>query len=267
MRAAAPFELAAGRVTGLPIVIGGAVATDAQFYFAGISASAEGTLTVRPPPAVVFPDSNTLNAELRLVERSGTMSRVAAARFFSSFMALSPMSSGPLAAAILDQRAGTQDLSLMDLSKDRTQPLTPTRGFTESPVWSADGKRLAYAYQPPGQTDDVYVKDVGTGVICPSSRHPRLASTPSPGRMTVDRCSSSHTKITTRTCRHGRSSRARSRSLSGPGPAKARRSRRGMTTWPSPHRSRVAPRFTSPRSPTAVGPGPHDRRWTGGELE
>ena len=49
---AAPFDLAAGRVTGPPIAIGGAVATEAQFYFAGISASADGTLAVRPPPAV-----------------------------------------------------------------------------------------------------------------------------------------------------------------------------------------------------------------------
>ena len=141
---------------------------DAQFYFAGISASADGTLTVRPPPAVVFPDANTFNSELRLVERSGTVSRVATARFFSSFMALSPLGGGPLAAAVLDQRASTQDLLLMDLAKDRAEPLTPTRGFTGSPVWSADGKRLAYAYQPPGQIADVYVKDVGTGR---SSRH------------------------------------------------------------------------------------------------
>ena len=171
--AAAPFDLAAGRVTGPPIAIGGAVATDAQFYFAGISASADGTLAVRPPPAVVFPDSNTLNAELRLVDRSGTGSRVATARLFSYFMALSPMDSRTLAAAILDPRAGTQDLSLMDLSKDRTEPLTTTRGFTGNPVWSADGKRLAYAYQPPGQIDDVYIKDLGTGVIQPVIETPK----------------------------------------------------------------------------------------------
>ena len=176
--AAAPFDLAAGRVTGPPIAIGGAVATDAQFYFAGISASADGTLTVRPPPAVVFPDSNALNAELRLVDRSGTGSRVATARLFSSFMALSPMDSRTLATAILDPRAGTQDLSLMDLSKDRTEPLTPTRGFTGNPVWSADGKRLAYAYQPPGQIDDVYVKDIGTGVIQPVIETPKIGEHP-----------------------------------------------------------------------------------------
>jgi Tol biopolymer transport system component len=135
-------------------------------------------LTVRPPPAVVFPDSNTFNAELRLIERSGTASRVATARFFSSFMALSPKAGGSLAAAILDLRSGTQDLSLMDLSKDRSEPLTSTRGFTGNPVWSADGKRLAYAYQPPGGIDDVYIKDVDTGVIQPVIETPTLGEHP-----------------------------------------------------------------------------------------
>ena len=109
---AAPFDLAAGRVTGPPVAIGGAVATDAQFYFAAISASADGTLAVRPPPAAVpiNADMNTSNAELRLVDRSGTGSRVGAARLFCSFMALNPVDSRILAASILDPRAGTQDL-------------------------------------------------------------------------------------------------------------------------------------------------------------
>jgi hypothetical protein len=81
------------------------VATDFQFYLAGISASADGTLAVRPPPAVVFPDSNALNVELRLVDRSGTGSRVATARLFSYVMALSPIDSRMLATSIQDLRA------------------------------------------------------------------------------------------------------------------------------------------------------------------
>jgi len=64
-------------------------------------------------------------------------------------------------------------LSLVDLSKDRTEPMTTTRGFSGNPVWSADGKRLAYAYQPPGQIDDVYIKDLATGAIQPVIETPR----------------------------------------------------------------------------------------------
>ena len=49
---AAPFDFAAGKVTGQPVAIGGAVSTEAQFYFAAISASADGSLAVLPPAAV-----------------------------------------------------------------------------------------------------------------------------------------------------------------------------------------------------------------------
>ena len=71
---------------------------------------------------------------------TASVSRAGSARLYSAFMALSPIGSQTLATAILDQRAGTQDLSLMDLSTDRTAPLTTTRGYTGNPVWSADGK-------------------------------------------------------------------------------------------------------------------------------
>jgi Tol biopolymer transport system component len=163
---AAPFDLAAGRVTGPPTAIGGAVAMDAQFYFAAVSASADGTLAVRPPPAVapVIDGMNTVQAELQLVDRGGARRREGAARLFSSYMALSPVDSRTLAAGIIDPRAGTQDLWLIDLTKDHAGPLTTTRGFAGNPVWSADGTRVAYSYTPPGQFDDVYIKDIGTGI-------------------------------------------------------------------------------------------------------
>ena len=173
-----PPRYNSGVVTGPPIAIGGAVATDAGFSLAGISASADGTLTVRPPPAVVFPDSNAVNVELRLVDRSGTGSRVATARLFSYVMALSPIDSRMLATSIQDLRAGTHHLSLVDLSKDRTEPMTTTRGYSGLPVWSADGKRLAYAYQPPGQINDVYIKDLGTGAIQPVIETPKRGEHP-----------------------------------------------------------------------------------------
>ena len=166
---AAPFDLAAGRVTGPPITVGGAVATEPQFYFAAISASADGTLAVRPPPAVapINDGMNTSHAELRLVDRDGRGRPVGAARSFSQSMALSPADGRSLAAGILDPRAGTQDLWVIDLTKDSAVPLTTTRGFAGNPVWSADGKRLAYAHQPPGGWDDIYIKDVASGAAQP----------------------------------------------------------------------------------------------------
>ena len=149
---AAPFDLATGRVTGPPVAIGGAVATDASFYFAAISASADGTLAVRPPPApvLVFADIE----HVQCGTAPGQSQRPAAGRvtrrpFSATFMALNPVNSSPLAAAIVDPRNGTQDLWLMDLAKDSSQPLTTTRGYAGNPVWSSDGKRLAYSSSLP----------------------------------------------------------------------------------------------------------------------
>ena len=93
-------------------------------------------------------------------------------------MALSPVDSRTLAASIVEPRSGTVDLFLMDLTKDSIAPLTTTRGFAASPVWSADGKRVAYAYQPPGQLDDVYVRDIRTGAIQPVIETRRILEHP-----------------------------------------------------------------------------------------
>ena len=93
-------------------------------------------------------------------------------------MALNPADSRSLTTTILDPRAGTQDLWLLDLTKDSIAPLTTTRGFAGNPVWSADGRRLAYAVQPAGQIDDVYIKDIGTGVIQPVIESPTIGEHP-----------------------------------------------------------------------------------------
>ena len=55
----------------------------------------------------------------------------------------------------------------MDLAKDSLAPLTTTRRFAGNRVWSTDGKRLAHAHQPPGHLDDVYVNEIGIGLIRP----------------------------------------------------------------------------------------------------
>lgn len=177
---ALPFDLAAGRATGSPVPIGGTVATESQFYFAGVSASADGTLAVRPPPALTLssPGMNAGETELHLVDRGGRGSRVSSARLFSFAMGLSPVDSRVAAAAILDPRAGTSDLWLVDLTKDTAVPLTTTRGFAGYPVWSADGKRMAYGYQPAGGQDDVYVKDIANGAITPLIEGPRTIEHP-----------------------------------------------------------------------------------------
>ena len=122
---------------------------------------------------------NTFNTELRVVDRGGSSSRVGAVRFHSYVMALRPGNGVAVATSILDPRTGTQELWLIDLEKNSAVPLTTTRGFAAVPVWSSDGRRLAYAYQPPGQLDDVYVRDMGTGATTPLFETPGTLEHPS----------------------------------------------------------------------------------------
>jgi Tol biopolymer transport system component len=180
MLTAVPFDLVAGRVTGPPRAIGGAVAMDSQFYLAAISASDDGTLAVRPPPAMALmnADPAAFTSELHFFDRNGTASRVGSARLFSYLMALNPMDGRTLAAAILDPRAGTQDLWQLDLAKDSMVPLTTTRGFTGLPAWSADGRRLAFASQPAGHLDDVHIRDLSTGRVEPLIETPAILEHP-----------------------------------------------------------------------------------------
>ena len=86
---------------------------------------------------------------------------------------------GPrVAAQVVDPRAGTSDLWLVDMQTGTRIPLTRTGGYAGAPVWSADGTRLAYAYQPPGQRDDVYVKDLRTGKVTPVIESPAVLEHP-----------------------------------------------------------------------------------------
>ena len=156
----------------------------------------------------------------------------------------------------------------MDLTKDTTVPLTTTRGFAGYPVWSPDGRRLAYGYQPPGRMDDVYVKDIVSGAIAPVLEDHKRPSIRSPGPMTNDRCSPSPTTTRGRTCHHGRSRHAHSRVLPVPAWSMPRRSsRRTTTSSPTPRRSPVVPRSMSRRFPTITRPGrspPRAARWSAG---
>ena len=163
-------------MTGPPLAIGEAVATEAQFYLAAVSSSADGTLAVRPPPAMALinADMNAFNAELHLVDRSGAPDAWAA-RDSSPIPWRSTPYGRTLAAAMLDPRTGTQDLWLMDEEGHR-RAADGVRGFAGVPVWSADGKRLAYSHQAAGQLDDIYIKEIATGFVPardPNTEHAR----------------------------------------------------------------------------------------------
>jgi Tol biopolymer transport system component len=66
----------------------------------------------------------------------------------------------------------------VDLTKDTAVPLTTTRGFAAYPVWSADGKRMAYGTQPSGGLDDIYLKEMISGGVAPLIEAPRTIEHP-----------------------------------------------------------------------------------------
>jgi len=175
---AAPFDLEAGRLTGEPRPLRGTVAVEPS-YFAAVSAATDGTLAVRPPPACALGTflSFSCDTELRLVDREGRVVRTSASQPYVPYMALAP-DGRRVAAPIADRQTGTSCLWLVDLSSGARIPMMATRGFVGLPIWSSDGARLAYAYQPPGQLDDVYVKDLRTGQVTPVIESPAIAEHP-----------------------------------------------------------------------------------------
>ena len=81
---ASPFDLAALRITGEPIALGEAVATEGSFYSAAVSSAANGSLAIRQPPVPAVSRFATFEAELSLLNRDGiVVSRFGGVQRFS----------------------------------------------------------------------------------------------------------------------------------------------------------------------------------------
>ena len=163
---AVPFDPSTGTVSGTPATIGGPVARSDVNLFFGVSAARDGTLAVRPPPAVLHPTQSG-TAQIVVFDRTGRRVSASATGAYAVRMVLHPAGER-LAVEAIDQRTRTTDVEEINIVTGVRTPLTATRFWAGRPAWSHDGLRLAYAYQPAGRLDDVYIKDLKTGTETPA---------------------------------------------------------------------------------------------------
>jgi Tol biopolymer transport system component len=173
---AAPFALGSLRITGEPKALDETVAIDDLFYIAGMSAAANGALAIRPPPAPAA-SIETVDAELTLLNRDGSLaSRFGGVQKFVQKLSLSP-DARTVAALIQDARTSVAELWRFDVESGARVPLTTMRtsgGYVGSPVFAADGTRVAYGCQPPKIIDDVCVQDLRTGTVTTVTDSPMI---------------------------------------------------------------------------------------------
>ena len=178
---AAPFDLEAGRITAEPRALAEGVASDVSFYTAALSASATGTLAVRPPPGPVAStasgQSGAIDAELALVTRDGRIaSRFGGVQTMGYYMAVSP-DGRSVVVQLSDARTSASDLWRVDINSGARMVLTSMRatgGYAGSPVWSPDGTQLAFGCQTKGMLDDLCVRDMRTGAVTRAIESPKI---------------------------------------------------------------------------------------------
>jgi len=141
---AAPFDLAARRVTGDGVPLPEPVNISITSGLWQAVWSRTGTLVHVPP--VREP------AQLVWVDRSGNVSTASGTYRQYSDLRLSP--DGHLLAA--HQQNEENDIWINDLTRGTSARLTIDRQEDETPVWSPDGRVVAYAASRPGPTRGIY---------------------------------------------------------------------------------------------------------------
>ena len=167
--AAAPFDLASGRVTGEAVSLGPAVSVDPVYGLAALSAASDGTLAVRYAPGIVLgrvagPGSGAV--QMQWVGRDGkVLQTVGEPLSLAWYMVLSP-DARRVAAAVTDPQSLMDRIWVIDTASGHRQLLTTQGGSANFPAWSPDG-RLAFSLSRPGEPGTAFIKDLTNGSIVP----------------------------------------------------------------------------------------------------
>ena len=148
---AQPFDLRRLDVTGVATPIAEHIGYYPNFGHAGFSVSPTGLLTYAP--------STTTTGRLTWIDRSGTHGETVGPQAAYATPQLSPDDSR-LAVAVVDQMVATNDLWLFELNRGTASRLTFDPASDFFPVWSPDGRTLAFSSDRSG-LPDLYRKPSG----------------------------------------------------------------------------------------------------------
>ncbi len=174
---AVPYDIARREVTGpaVPALAGVRVAVGAAA--ASFALSDNGTLA--------FVRGNSFEMLLlQWVDREGTrLSQVGPPINALNQFKLSPDGTR---LALTIRQPNNDDIWIADAATGERERFTFDAAEDETPIWSADGRRIAYSSAGTGQTRRIYVKDVDAGsdptLVYTGNRHLHLTSWSSDGR-------------------------------------------------------------------------------------
>jgi Tol biopolymer transport system component len=158
-----PFDAKTLSLTGEPTPIAEHIQNFSPTGGAAFSVSENGVLAYQ---------SGTVGSRLVLFNRAGK--EVGSVGASADFVAPRFSPDGQkVAVTIIDPRTGTNDIWIYDLARGTSTRFTFEAGTENRPVWSPDGRQIAFAADEKGQPPYVHLKSLndagtGAGLVAPS---------------------------------------------------------------------------------------------------
>ena len=170
---ARPFDAERRALTGDPLSLGVAVGETTLHFPPMLGVSSPLLAFVRTSPSIGY--------HFASIEIDGTKLTIRPDREIVGPARLSP-DGGRMARTLVDTISGDADIWVEDLVRDTRWRITTSRDLDVSPVWSPDGRRIAYRSGPLGTSNLSIASADGTGVfkVIPCPGEPCLPTDWSP---------------------------------------------------------------------------------------